>query len=106
MKQLVLIIMIIGIAVSGIFAQSIKTPKIDKKQKVQLTKIKQGVKSGELTRFEAKKLMKQESKLQRKKQNAKADGIVTSKERKQLRKAAKKIDAKIYKQKQDKQKRK
>ena len=106
MKNLVLIIMIFGFTVTGMFAQSTKTPKINKKQKVQVAKIKQGVKSGELTRVETKRLMKQEAKLQRKKKIAKADGVVTPKERKQLHKEAKKLDAKIYKQKHDKQKRK
>lgn len=106
MKKRVLIILIIGLSVSGIFAQSTKTPKINKKQKAQVEKIKQGIKSGELTRLEAKKLMKQKAKLQRKKKIAKADGVVTPKERKQLRKEIRKQDAKIYKQKHDKQKRK
>jgi tellurite resistance protein len=98
--------MIIGFSVSGIFAQSIKTPKINKKQKVQVEKIKQGVKSGELTRYETKRLIKQEAKLQKNKKIAKADGVITPKEKKQLRKEIRKLDAKIYKQKHDKQKRK
>ena len=105
MKKSVILIMIFSFAASGLFAQNIKTPKINKKQKVQVAKIKQGVKSGELTRLETKRLMKQEAKLQKKKKIAKADGVVTKKERKMLRKEARKLDAKIYKQKHDKQKR-
>jgi hypothetical protein len=106
MKRTVLIIISILIATSGIYAQNTYTPKIDKKQNVQLQKIKKGVKSGELTRGEAKILLKKEAKLQKMKKISKADGKITRNERKLLRKEARKLDKKIYKQKHDKQKRK
>lgn len=106
MKKRVLIILIIVFSVSGIFAQSTKTPKINKKLKAQVEKIMQGEKSAELTPPEAKRMMKQEAKLQKKMKIAKADGVITPKERKQMRKEIRKLDAKIYKQKHDKQKRK
>ena len=105
MKRVLFILMAIIFTTSAIFAQSTKTPKINKKQKVQLEKIEKGVKSGELTRKEAKRLRKQEAKLQKKKKMAKADGKLTHKERVKLHKEAKKLDAKIYKHKHDKQKR-
>jgi hypothetical protein len=106
MKKIVLLITAILFAASGINGQNTNTPQINKKQNVQLQKIKKGVKSGELTRVEAKVLLKKEAELQKKKKIAKADGEVTRAERKLLRKEAKKLDSKIYKQKHDKQKRK
>lgn len=106
MKRTILIIASILISITGIYGQNTHTPKIDKKQNIQLQKIKKGVKSGKLTRVEAKTLLKKGAKLQKKKNIAKADGKVTLNERKLLRKEARKLDAKIYKQKHDKQKRK
>ena len=50
--------------------------------------------------------MKQEAKLQKKKKIAKADGKLTPGERRKLHREARKLDAKIYKQKHDQQKRK
>ena len=105
MKKLSLIIAAVLFISSGLFAQSVKTPKINKKQKNQLSRIEQGVKSGELTKRETKRLLKQEAKLQKQKKIAKSDGVVTKRERAKLNKEANKLSAKIYKQKHDKQKR-
>ena len=105
MKKAILIMTILIFASSGVFAQNIKTPKINKKQKIQADKIKQGVKSGELTHKETKKLLKLEAKLQKKKRIAKADGVITPKEKAKLRKLSKRLDGQIYKQKHDTQKR-
>lgn len=105
MKRLTLITILLFFASAFLLAQSTTTPKINKKQKNQITKIEQGVKSGELTKHETKKLAQQEAKLQIHKKIAKSDGKVTAKERKELNKEARRLDAKIYKQKHDKQKR-
>ena len=86
------------------FAQT-KTPKVTKKQINQHKRIAQGVKSGELTRIEAKRLMKQERKLQKHKVIAKSDGVVTRKERARLNAEANRLSKKIYIQKHDRQKR-
>jgi hypothetical protein len=106
MKKIALVLVSLLFISTSIYSQSTNTPKINKKQKLQLNKIKNGINSGELTRVEAKRLLKKEAQLQKKKKIAKADGKVTRKERKMLRKEARKLDAKIYKQKHDKQKRK
>jgi len=105
MKRIILIIAALIFTTSSIFPKNVKTPKINKKQKKQIVKINQGIKSGELTGKEAKKLLKQERKLQKQKKIAKSDGFISPKERTKLRKETKKMDAKIYKQKHDKQKR-
>ena len=70
MKKLALVLLSLLFISTSIYSQSTKTPKINKKQKVQLKKIENGVKTGELTRFEAKRLLNKEAKLQKKKKMA------------------------------------
>lgn len=106
MKKLGLIITAVLFISTGLFAQSTKTPIVNKKQKNQISRIEQGVYSGELTKRETRKLIKQEAKLQKQKKIAKSDGVVTKRERAKLNHEANKLSAKIYKQKHDRQKRK
>lgn len=62
-----------------------KTPRITKRQIKQQARIKQGVKSGELTKGEARALEKEQVKIQQDKKNAKSDGTVTPAERQRIR---------------------
>jgi hypothetical protein len=62
-----------------------KTPRITKRQINQQARIKQGVKSGELTKGETVRLEKEQAKIQRDKKAAKADGRVTPRERQKIR---------------------
>ncbi len=64
-------------------------------------RIKQGVKSGELTKPEAARLAAQTAKLKNEKEAYKADGVVTREERKDLRKDQAKVSRRIYRQKHD-----
>jgi len=59
---------------------------VRKTQINQHQRIKQGVRSGELTRKETAKLTRQQVNVQRTKKRAKADGVVTRKERAIIRK--------------------
>jgi hypothetical protein len=61
-----------------------KTPVVNQRQKNQHARIKEGVKSGELTKGEARKLHAEEKTIQEEKQMAKADGKVTKAERAKL----------------------
>lgn len=106
MKKSIFILVSFLFLSSGLLAQSNKTPGINKKQKNQIHRIHQGVKSGELTKSETRRLLKQEAKLQKHKKMAKSDGIVTPRERVKLHNEEKKLSRKIYKQKHDRQKRK
>ncbi len=87
MKTLVatfLVVMLVG-ATAPVFAQTgTATPKVTKRQMVQQKRIRQGVKSGELTKGEAAKLEKGEKKIQAEKKAMKADGKVTPQERAKL----------------------
>ena len=86
------------------FAQS--TPKADKREHNQQARIKQGVKSGELTKREAVKLEKEQAKIRVEEKAMKADGKVTAAERAKLQYDQNKASKRIYKQKHDKQERK
>jgi hypothetical protein len=64
-------------------------------------RIRQGVKSGELTKAEAARLKAQTAKVNQERKEYKADGVVTLEERKDLRQDKKKLSRRIYKQKHD-----
>ena len=81
------------------------TPVLDERQQNQKQRIKQGIKSGELTKKESKRLINGQAQLQKMEYKAKSDGVVTKKERARLQNKANKESAKIAKNKHDKQKR-
>jgi hypothetical protein len=82
-----------------------KTPVVDNREKRQQRRIKQGVKSGELTKKEAVKLEAGQAKTHAMEAKAKSDGKVTRKERAKLQKQENKTSRKIYRQKHDGQSR-
>jgi hypothetical protein len=98
----------VAIAAAMIFTVSAyaqtATPNIDQRQANQEKRIEQGVKSGELTAKETARLENREAKLQADKQKAKADGVVTKKERAKLQHEANRDSKAIYRQKHDAQK--
>jgi len=86
------------------FAQATPaTPKIDKRQTEQQQRIGQGVQSGQLTKREAARLEKGQAKVQRMETRAKADGVVTAKERKQIAHEQNKQSRRIAAEKHDRQ---
>ena len=76
------------------------------KQAVQQQKIKQGVKSGKLTKHEATQLRTQQKDIAKTKYAAKADGVVTKKERTVIHQKQKAADRNIHHKKQNKIKKK
>ena len=81
------------------------TPLIDKRLEHQKDRIKQGVKSGELTRKEAGALIHGQKRIHRMKKNAAADGEITDQERRRIRRARKRQSAKIYRKKHNRRNR-
>ena len=79
------------------------TPAINQHQVNQEHRIHQGVASGQLTRTEAVKLQRQQARIQHAKRVAKADGVVTPRERAQIRHMQAKANQQIYNQKHDAQ---
>jgi len=105
MKKAIIAGLVFGV-LTALSTQSMAgTPGIDKRERNQKARIVQGVKSGELTKGETKRLVKGQAQLHRMEARAKADGVVTKKERARLHHKANKESAKIFKNKHDKQKR-
>lgn len=79
------------------------TPWLDARERNQRERIAQGVRSGELTRPEARRLVRGEWNLHRHERIAKADGVVTARERIRLDRHADRMSHRIYRQKHDRQ---
>jgi uncharacterized membrane protein YebE (DUF533 family) len=79
------------------------TPRIDQRQANQERRIEQGVKSGELNGREAARLEKGQAKVRRMEAKAKADGVVTAKERRQITHEQNKQSKRIFHEKHDAQ---
>ena len=93
------------LSVSGVFATTVSagTPALDQRQENQAARIRQGVQSGELTRPEARRMVHGQRELRRDERAAKADGVVTARERAQLQREANQQSRRIYRQKHDAQ---
>jgi hypothetical protein len=103
MKKLLLTLMIVGFFVAltnESFGQ--ETPRADKRQKNQKQRIKQGAKSGEITKREAKSIKRSSTQAKRYEKRAKSDGKVTWKERARLENKQDKTSRKIYRTKHNK----
>lgn len=77
------------------------TPVIDQKQKTEKRRIRQGVKSGELDKAEARRLRKEQRRIARMERRAKADGTVTKAERRRIKREQRAASRHIAKQKHD-----
>ena len=103
MNKIFVAITVLLFAGSVSFAQT-ATPRVTKRQIHQQQRIRQGVKSGELTKPEARRLEVREAKIQRDKKAAKSDGVVTRGERAKLNREQNRASRRIYRQKHDAQK--
>ncbi len=77
------------------------TPRLDAREQNQRERIAQGIRSGELTRPEARRLARGEVRLHRHERIAKSDGVVTRRERYRLEQHADRMSARIFRQKHD-----
>ncbi|MFN4325423.1 MAG: hypothetical protein ACK4FP_05995 [Azonexus sp.] len=84
------------------FAQA-NTPGVDQRQVNQAHRIDQGVASGSLTQREANRLERGQQRIDAMESRAKADGVVTGRERARLHQAQDVQSARIYRQKHDRQ---
>ena len=104
MKKFIVAALFVGSFAIASNAQT-ATPVVDKREDNQKDRIRDGVKSGELTKAEAHRLRKGERHIERTEAKAKADGVVTPAERAKLDKKQDRESKRIYKQKHDAQKR-
>ncbi|MEZ5497864.1 MAG: hypothetical protein R3E77_00405 [Steroidobacteraceae bacterium] len=97
MYKKVLISVAAALALSGpVFAG---TPALDQREANQAQRIRQGVRSGELTRAETARVIKGQRQLRRMERRAKSDGVVTASERARLQHKANKESRRIYRKK-------
>ena len=82
-----------------------QTPRVDQREQNQRERIQQGVRSGELTKPEARRLRTEQKDIRRDERAAKSDGRVTAGERKQLHREQNTASRDIHRQKHDAQKR-
>ena len=85
------------------YAEGTETPKIDQRQANQERRIDQGVASGQLNEREAARLNKQQNHIDNMENKAKADGVVTKKERSKIHNAQDKASRNIAREKHDAQ---
>lgn len=79
------------------------TPALDAREANQRQRIAAGVRSGELTRPETRRLVRGELRLHRNERLAKRDGVVTRAERHRLQREADRMSRRIWTQKHDRQ---
>ena len=76
--------------------------QIRKTAKHQHSRIRQGVKSGELTKAETKNVVKDQKEIRKEVKDAKADGAVTGEEKKEIRQDQNQASRKIFRKKHNK----
>jgi polyhydroxyalkanoate synthesis regulator phasin len=82
-----------------------RSPGVNRRERKQKARIKQGVKSGELTKDEAKELRQDQREIRQKEREMKSDGTLTKDERKELHQDLKESSQNIYEEKHDAEKR-
>lgn len=82
-----------------------RDPGVNKRQHKQHARIHQGVKSGELTRTEAKSLRADQRAIRAEEREFKSDGKLTKAERKELHQDQNEASRDIYREKHDQDKR-
>ena len=95
----------LAVASIGAFAQvaAQPTPRIDQREANQQARIDAGVASGQLSRREARRLEREQAQIRAAERNAKADGVVTPGERRELTRMQDEASANIHAQKHDAQ---
>jgi hypothetical protein len=109
MKKITTAALLAGAALTfacfGAAAQGKATPRIDQRQANQERRIDQGLASGQLTQREARRLERQQVRIDNVENHAKADGTVTVAERRQLTRMQDRTTRHIARQKHDAQQR-
>lgn len=93
------------LALCGVAHAGDQTPRLDQRQENQQQRIANGIESGQLNAREAARLERGEARLERHENYAKADGVVTRRERAALHAEANTMSKRIYRQKHDAQQR-
>jgi uncharacterized membrane protein YebE (DUF533 family) len=103
MKKILVAVCGLTCGMSGMAFAEAGTPGIDQRQANQEQRIDQGIASGQLNEREANRLNKQQEHINRMEDHAKADGVVTNKERGRITHAQNQASHHIARQKHDAQ---
>ena len=105
-KNLFLLVTALGLfAISHVADAQTATPVINARQRNERARIRQGMASGELRRPEAARMRARQVDIRQDKRAAKADGVVTTAERQDIRQDERQASRAIYRQKHDAQQR-
>lgn len=103
LKMLVTPALLLAFAAPVFAANPAATPGIDQRLDNQERRIQQGERSGALTGREAARMERREARIERDVARAKADGVVTPQERRQLNRELDHQNRAIYREKHDRQ---
>jgi hypothetical protein len=78
-----------------------KTPGVDRREHKQKQRIKEGVRSGQLTREEARGLAAEQKAIRAKEREMRSDGVVTPQERRDLHQDLNESSKNIFQEKHD-----
>ena len=78
-----------------------KSPGVDKRERHQKQRITQGVRSGALTKEEARALRQEQRAIRQKEREMKSDGVLTREERKELHQDLNEASQNIHEEKHD-----
>jgi len=92
-------VVLVGLGISA----SANTPRINRRERDQQQRIRQGIQSGSLTRREAGRLEAEQGRIRVDEARAKADGHVSYRERERLDRELDRASRDIYRQKHDQQ---
>ena len=95
MKKAVVLFALFVFGIASVAAQT-HTPRVARRQVKQQVRVEQGVRSGELTKGEARRLERQQRKIAVDKRRAKSDGVVTPAERAKLNREQNRASKRIY----------
>ncbi len=101
--RIVMASMMTALLAAPVWAQT-ATPGVDTRQERQQQRIDQGVASGELNQREAARLNRQQDRIGKMEERAKADGVVTKGERRAIHNAQDRASRNIAREKHDRQK--
>jgi hypothetical protein len=78
-----------------------KSPGVDRREHRQKQRIKEGLRSGQLTRQEARGLAKEQRQIRAKEREMKSDGVLTPQERQELHQDLNETSQQIFQEKHD-----
>ena len=103
MRRILFSVSAVALLLSSVASVQAETPVIDQRQTNQEQRIDKGIESGQLNQREANRLNKQQEHINKMEDKAKADGVVTNRERARIGAAQDRASRNIAREKHDRQ---